>query len=372
MQPTARRSDCASLPTTRRSRVAEVVFGVVVVGLAAAPRSALAQAVPSLELSWSAPPECPDAASVQRAVAGYLQNDRPEHALRAEANLVHLPEGSYTLTLRVAGTDARAERTLSGADCGALSQAGALLIAIALDPALDMQPVARAHPAPPNTPVQPAPGGGRAPAAPESGPAPAAPTAAIPTATQAPEPHMSPSRAATEPPRWGAALGFLLDVGAVPALGLGLVGALELRVHAVRLSLGAQGLLPRERDVPTLSQGNVQIGAAAGLAQACISLLPKHTLEVSPCALLELGVLWGSAHGIASPSHGRAFWLAPGPGVEARTQLGAGWALVAHAAVLIPYARRSFFVRTETGDVSAYRVSAAVLRTGLGIAYEFR
>jgi hypothetical protein len=121
---------------------------------------ARAQAEATLALDWNAPSECPDGASVMRAVIGRLgeSGDSPGPTLRATGRIDRSATG-YTLELRTE----RGERRLDGENCDELARGAALILALLIDPHAqpsEPAPVRAPPPSPPPaaqppTPVQP-------------------------------------------------------------------------------------------------------------------------------------------------------------------------------------------------------------------------
>jgi hypothetical protein len=319
---------------------------------------ARARARGGLALEWRAPDECPTAQTVQSMVAEFLGADpRRARELSATASVERDAQDVYWLLLRIDGAGQHTERSLSDPNCATLARASALLIAIAIDPEVEAR-VAEQPIAPPPAP-------------------PAVPTPAPPK--PAPPKPAPPKPAPTEPTnesggslelRPGAELGGVFDAGTLHAAGFGFDGAFTLRLDVLRLALGAQWLLPRTVDIPaTPDSGSARLNAATTVTRACVAWNVSR-FDLGPCAVLELGLIWGDTRNIHDPSSGHALWLSYGGGVQARWHFMRDWSLFAGGAVLAPHVRRRFYVNTEGGQFSVHQVPPATGRVGLGIAFE--
>jgi hypothetical protein len=92
----------------------------------------------ALAFAWNAPAECPSAAEVRADVERHLGMPLHELALAkwsVSGEVTRGSDGGWTSALVIETPDGRNERTLHDpADCAAVSDAAALLIALALDP----------------------------------------------------------------------------------------------------------------------------------------------------------------------------------------------------------------------------------------------
>lgn len=105
---------------------------------------ALAAPPSFVELEWAAPDRCSSAADVLAAITTQLgENFSSETRIRA-AGIMHVAGGMYVLELRYS-TEAGGfdERRVEGESCRAATDAAALVLALALDPAKAAPPPAR-------------------------------------------------------------------------------------------------------------------------------------------------------------------------------------------------------------------------------------
>ena len=158
----------------------------------------------SIDLQWNAPPGCSSAEAVQARVAALLSGPpRGQGEAVVVASVVREGEAvSMTLTTTFAGaTDVR---EVTSTSCEALADATAVLLAVSLEPSLDVQPEPEPEPEPEPVPVPPV--------VSDAAPAPALPRIAEPAAASesAPEPVESPPPAAGP---WPVALHGGLETG---------------------------------------------------------------------------------------------------------------------------------------------------------------
>ncbi|MFI5307478.1 MAG: hypothetical protein ACHQ53_09010 [Polyangiales bacterium] len=326
--------------------------------LTLAPRPARADGPARLDLSWRAPDECPSASDVRARVEEYAgEPDTSHKPVKADASITRLPDGRYQLALRIEGADLDAERSLTAGGCDATTQAAALFIALALDPSLAARRIRADRPEPETRPG--------------ASPTPTPPSAAPAVAKPEPTPLGHHDTVPVAEPRLSVTLGAVADLGALPDLGGGIAGEIELALARLRLSIGGAFLPEAGRSVPQLPGNLVDVGLAAAIARACV---PWRTgrFELGPCLSAEAGSLRGHIHGIALPHSGAALWLALDAGARARFELGEGWAITADAGLSVPHARRAFVVATDGGTLTVHTVAPVTFRSGLGLTYEFR
>ncbi|HEY8376912.1 MAG TPA: hypothetical protein VIK91_10510 [Nannocystis sp.] len=100
----------------------------------AAGLSAAQEPPPGLSLEWEAPPGCPDAAAVRARVVALTGAEAAGKAnLRARGS-VRETDGRWTLDLELTGETGSGRRMLKAQRCEELAEAGALVVAIAVDP----------------------------------------------------------------------------------------------------------------------------------------------------------------------------------------------------------------------------------------------
>jgi hypothetical protein len=277
--------------------------------------------------TWDAPSECPNGASIERQVREILVGSQLGAAgLSAQGTVTRTSADRWRvdLTLRSAGWEAR--RTLGGSTCEAVSQAAALVIALAVN--LEARAPLAAKPAQPIVE-----------------------TRAIPA------PALGPS----------ASFGMAFDFGSLPRGTVGLEGAFGWQIPHARFELGASYFLPRQGTV----LGRADVGAnfhfASGNLRACYELTTT-SLALGPC--LDAGVTWtsGSGFGPIATDAVSSFGLTAGGDVAARWLASKHLAPYVRLGGLVPIGRPEFAVQ---GLGSVYRATPGVLRGGVGIEVHF-
>lgn len=259
-----------------------------------------------VRLTWAAPDACPRAHDVTARMARLLSRSaEPLTELVAEAN-VSSDGSAFALEMRIWQADRPAYRRLRATSCRELSDAAALLLALLVDPALQIEP----DPAPVRR-------------------APAALPAAAPRETGA-----ATARTGASAWVWGASGSAVLDWAALPGPSPGLRAAISGERSRLRLEL-AVVWLPLATEVARHAAGEPEKGGKFRLiasgARAC------HAVFVSPrlsaCAVGELGALRATGFGTVHDRSRSVLWAAAGPGLlagipfarNAQLALGADW-----------------------------------------------
>lgn len=334
------------------------------IGVTAGLLAALVVAPPAdvpaaFELAWQAPAGCPDGAEVLRRLAR-LAPGRPAPALRADGSIAPLVDGTWRLQLALRGPGVADTRTIEAADCSALGDVAALLLAIAVAPETTARRHAAGATAPDDRPSLPLP-----PREPVAAPSIAAPPGLeLEDVSTAPTPRRSPGDSP------GGVRGALrlaggAEVGAIPAwspsaaLGAALLGA-GWRVELAG-TYSARTLAYDERSVG----GRLQLGA--GALRGCA--VPRwRRFEFPVCGGLELGALRGVGRGVASPRPAVDLWVAAQLGAGAAWVPGRRVALVAALDVSIALRRPGFHV-ASLGELA--RSQSIGLRPTVGVELRF-
>ena len=278
------------------ARLLKVALSVAIIAVAP---PALADGV--LVLDWEAPSECPTGQSVTRAVEKLVT--RPPAKPLEATSTVRRQGDRFVAEIRTPG----GARRLDGESCRAVSEAVAMVLALAIDP--DASPNARAFAAfdEPNE----APSPETKPEAAVEAPAPAAPPK--PDVAKAPDdrisekPEKPPERRSG--PHFFASLFGLAELGMLPAPTLG--GSLGLGIELARFSaeLGAMLLVPRAGTLAGDEDRGGDIGYTGGYAAGCFA--PQSSRRFGVCGAFEVGQLSGTGFGVTNKDTGRALWLAP-------------------------------------------------------------
>jgi hypothetical protein len=321
--------------------------------LLASTLSLAAPAAEPVQLSWSAPDECPTQSALQAEVERYLGQalDEPRSQRVVAKAIVEAQAEGLTLTLSVE-TGVGASVTQVGApDCKTLTDLTALKVAMAIDPMAVLDHVQKAEAAAVAQPEQP------------QGPAPEPEPEPEPKPVPKPEPEPKPARTVGGAVRIGANVGW----GDLPGFGAGLGVAAALRLSKWQIEGGADFWFPREARFDDLSGVGGDLRLLAGHLSGCAA--PAYrTVEFPLCVGIELGSMHGTGVGLAQPLESRRLWSAAlvGPGVTWQpTRIFAIWL---RATAAVPLVQPSFFVE-DVGDV--WRAKPAAIRGSAGVELRF-
>jgi hypothetical protein len=276
--------------------------------------------------AWEAPPECPSGAAVERqARETLLGSEVASIALTAQGIVTRVAPDRWRvdLTLRSGGWEAH--RSLGASTCDAVSQAAAVVIALAVN--LEA----------------------RAPLAPKP---------------EAPEPRPSP------PPSTGGAslgLGPVFDFGSLPRGTAGLEASAGLSVPSARFEVGASYFLSRSGSIAERSDVGATFRLVSANVRACYELR-SFSVALAPC--LDGGLAWTSANGFGNIAiaHVSSVGLTVGADVMARWLVTKHLAPYVRVGGLVPLARPEFAVQ---GLGTVYQATPIVLRGGIGIEAQF-
>lgn len=307
-----------------------------------------------LSLAWHAPSDCPSGPSVTRAVERLISKP-PARTLEASSTVRREGE-RWSAEIKTP----RGERRLEGESCRAVSEAVAMVLALAIDPDASPNDAAFASFDEPDEATPP-----------KASPLPPSPVP--PSAT--PKPEAAPTdRTAASPARSrdgkATELGFLagafglVEAGMLPQATLG--ASLDLGVASERWSAeaGAMVLLPRPGSLENDSERGGEMGYIGGYAAGCLAPLRSRRLDL--CAAFEVGRLTGTGFGITHQLTGEALWLAPEIFGAGRFPIAGslhGEARVGAAVAL----NRPEFVLDDLGTV--HRPALVSLRGELGFSF---
>jgi hypothetical protein len=303
-----------------------------------------------ISLSWTAGPGCPDRDAVLARIRSLLASSQPSpRTLTATGVVEATPTGDYSLALTTTQDGATHQRALTAPTCDSLADAGALVLALALDPSLLSHPQPEPQPEPAFTPP------------PLDPPTPPPPPRAPDRTAVAPRTHASHSGLAVA----GLALA---DLGTLPRTALGAAMALGLAFDALRLEL-LLGVLPPVRTViAEQPERGGDLMLFAGGPRGCYEPW-RAPLGLGGCAGFEVGGLAGESFG-ATEADGAAIapWLALRAGVVARLELADSLTLRLDLEGLVPTARPRFLIERLDAVHQPGPVSARLL-LGLEVAF---
>jgi len=308
----------------------------------------------ALEITWTAPQECPDEDVLRKRVLSVAQLDEAGEGTLFVDGIIEPSEGAFELRLRTSLGELADERSIRDSDCDALVQAAALFVAVSVDPYSE-------PPAEDDVPSEPKTTAAMEPPAPSSDPVPADDTVSP-----------APVNVVATPPRRGGAwrpdavfvgLAPQVELGALPGLSGG--PRLSLGVQWRRASLGVYGLYgaPRRTDVILGASGLAQLGAAGVVG--CGNPVSGE-LRLPLCGVVEAGGIRVASRGL-DPANQLLF---PWTAVGARAGLERRWGRVgvfSSAEALVPVVRTD----VRLGDDSSFSTWAVSLRAVVGLKIFF-
>jgi hypothetical protein len=276
------------------------------------------EATDPLELSWTAPSECPQSSALHAEVLRLIGGKtRGNGRLSAQGTVVREADDHWTVVLTTSMDGAPGERSIAGPTCQAVCEAAALTLALTLDPDLKV---------PDAVPEMP----DRAPSAAVAGPGRA----------RSRRPHRSETGAAVVRPAWPAPLAKRVTVvggqvvpvaqsrihGLARVLGGGNVGVLPKLASEVGLGLGVGrgsavgwllGTVSPGQSVGTTTRPDLATVWAGSVTALGCYRLRAHRAEIDPCAGLGLTVASGTGTDrIRAPQTDSLLWVSPTLGVS--------------------------------------------------------
>ena len=246
-------------------------------------------------LSWTAPQGCPGTADVRRGVEVLLGGpfEQPRFDPVQARGTVTVADDAWALELSITTPSGTRTRTLAGTSCQELADVTAVLVAIAIDPSVE---IAAPGPEPEPEPQ------------PETSPEPAPEPTPTPTPEPAPEPAAEPTRL-----RGAARVGAMVGGGALPGVSPGVAGQFGATWPRARVDLRGSYYFarPARRDGAT---GRIQLWTLQ--PRGCGVLRPHPVLQIPLCLGLDVGMMSGTGERVASSRTGRLPWLALVPAAE--------------------------------------------------------
>ncbi len=303
-------------------------------------------------MTWKAPPQCPDEATVQAQVAEFLRSSTVNaDSVRARVTVQH-GEAGWTADLELTVGELTEHRVLQDHSCDVVATASAFVVAVAIDPELLTSEPAPADPVP--DAIDPVPEEQVPPVRPDPPPD---PPSNIP---EEPAPTPTPRRAIFGALRLGPAL----DVGASagPAVGPHLTGSLLIgpwRIEVPMVALFGQRT--------SVGAGTVQTTLWAAGVRGCREL-GRATLRVPLCVGAQGGRFRARARGYDEVGSAVAPWFAPTADVGLHWAFASRFALRGGAGAVLPVLRPRF----EVDNVGlVHRAGPVAFRAELGIELRF-
>lgn len=333
-------------------------------------------------LEWSAPAGCPDVVWVRAHTEALLGAPAASLARRSleVRGVVARIGGHVELSLSTVDDGIHGERTIAGDTCEEVSAAGALVIALAVDPkaVADNAPASIAafellsSPPPAAPSVQlPSPAPARTPAI----------VAPAPTPQAAPRPQDDSAPRTGGQGQTHGVIGAhaAADVGSLPKLAPGLGVNAGFQTERVTVRLSATYFLPTlaSRGTSGSSPGaDVSLGVVD--VAGCYATTSGQVV-VAPCAGLEGGFLFATGVGLESAAERVREWMAGKVGAEATLHPAEPVTLRVGLDAVLPFTRPSVGYTPRPEAIGSnpdfrtlYRASPVAFRGGIGIGFRFR
>lgn len=294
------------------------------------------------EVRWSGPPNCDRKDAVSRQVESIVGRSLASvEALDFEVT-VTAAGGAWRVELVTDEHGSKGRRSLAGQSCSEVTDAAAVLMAMAIRSAGQAPlPTDDASAA---TAVEPGP---------ERAPAPSVPTSETPASAPPPPPPARPVR-----PVFG--LSGVLDTAALPHASPGVAAHVGVAGSNVRLEAEGAVFMKSSLKLDEGRSADFELFSAALLGCVDDSFGP---VRAGGCAGFELGKLSGEGHGVSDPHLGSSLWEAGRVEVGGYYPLGHALWLTVRAGVAIPFSRPEFVLDGNP----IYQPSALGLRASAGI-----
>lgn len=333
--------------------------------LAPTPEVAVVESPATIDLRWSAPQECPDAADVERRWLALLAGAPAGSGVMTVYADVERDGPSWVTSLRTEFLGVADVRVLHGETCDAVAEATATVVAIALEPEIGavaspskLVPTA-APPVAPNPEPEPVS---------EPDPKPVETFDPIAPVEPEPEPAASPPLSPRPSSPKARVRGLLrpqagAEYGALPGVTASLGAAGGVLWPRLRVEVDLAWLAPRQEPGPRQSRVVIQtvVGAIHACARARLS-----RLEFPICGGLEGGVVYAAPRGLPNGAAATGPMLGP----SFRTGFAFSWQRVGVFAALgvVP---RAWATRLRIDDTVVFRPELVSLRLVAGVEFFF-
>lgn len=308
-------------------------LAITLAGLAVAVRATAQPSGPeptALVLRWTAPSECPTRDEVLQDTRSLVVHSAaaPKTPVTVDAVVERLAEDRWVLTLAIGA----AQQKVEASSCTQLARAGALFLALILDPSQDAPPLGP-------TSVGPTSDGPTS----DAGAPPPSAAAPTPPPTRTPTPEPAPAPAPLASPRQIlvlAAAGVMADVGTLPRAGP--LGILEVGLRYRRLDMSLQGTAGPPQDNTVSGTAGSRLQPFSASLTPCLAAVATSRFRLGPCGWVEVGVLHAAGIGILQSRTTDAPWFSLGGNVDAWLRLDSNFEVRLSAGVLAPVVRPDF------------------------------
>lgn len=317
----------------------------------------------AVRIEYTAPAACPNAAAFLRSIkertSRFRQATATEKARSFRVRVSGLVS-SFAGRLEIVGPgDGTAVRNVDSPNCSEVSNALALMTALAIDPNA-LASTSKPADAPPS----------------DAAPKLAAEVEQTQPSTVTASPGIvSDASVERAPWRWSAGVQGHTTFAVAPSLGYGA----DLFVDAEAPDSSALG--PAVRIGLFLNQSVVELptGPAARFRwiapalEGCPIRLKAQALRLAirPCVAFRMGVLHGEGQSMTQPKQATSLWSDVGPLLRLRLQVAARVNVEAQGALMLPLYRPTFTILDNGADTRAFSVPAIGGSVGIGMSYGF-
>ena len=320
----------------------------------------------AFELTWEAPDSCPDEQDIRRQVDRLVgAGGQPQHRLVVHGRVTQQEDGQWVLRLQTELDGVHGERAIPGKSCQAVADAGALMLALALNPDMEIGGAEEQRDASPSS---------RSPATAAEKTPPVRPPAA-PVRSQSEDVQAGSDGPRRQPGGFVRALGGLRG-GSLPRLGPEFGAAAGLRLAPVTIELGASYSPPQESteraDEGPLAEFDLWT-LSSSLAywfrdSSRLDGVPRR-LQFAPALGLEFSWARGQGREVVAPESDTMIWTSGSLGGAVAVPITKGlWARL-DGALVIPLTLPEAQV---AGTGSIHQPDTAGFRLALGLEQRFR
>lgn len=339
----------------RRARVYAVMASIACALSLGSSRTAAADETAdtslAFALSWDAPSTCPTRDEVDARVRALLAGSQRKETAQANVVVTHRRE-TWNAEIRTRVGDAQGRRTLSAASCDRLASATALVIALTIDPDLQVEPPPAAPDAPPKAPEP---------------------------VTPPPPAHEDDSTSCvmTNRPRIGVGVAAVGGVGSLPSATGGVALGLSVNLRSWRFEAYGEGWLSRSATASSPEGAGGDFSLLDVGLRGCIT--SNGQVFVGACAGIEVDHVHAQGYGITREDTASRVWLAPRAGGRLGVRITENLELPLEIDLLVPLTRPSFALESASaldGPASRvdtiFRPAPVAARASLGLAFLFR
>jgi hypothetical protein len=275
------------------------------------PQEAKAQAPlgASLWAAWEAPPECPQEAAFVAQIESFLGtplNARGDRQLEIVGRVRAEEARGFVVKLRVHASRRSQERELAHRDCSELTEAAALIVALAIDPQVIVEkPI-------PKPALQPATEAAATPPSRETAVVRAEPAAAIPREAAPPasaSPRAAPSLAQPATLRYSLSALGLFGTSVLPDVGAGTGIHATLGPRRFRMAAEADYWLSRFHAIEGSAGAGVELGTWSVALRGC-GIPVTGDVTLSLCVGPIVGDMYGTGSNLSNARTVHDHWSA--------------------------------------------------------------